>query len=198
MAGANKLTVRNDAEERYISYVFLCQSGTQHANLKEYLQNGFTAGGNRYPKTRQETLHLLDKYSKVATPKMIVSEGMSFAQLDNNAPYDKKYWKDKDCYNFGKKGHPANHCKKPNKDRKRDSDNDDRYVESTADSIQNLEKYVKPMKIISLRLTHNKHSSRKRQMDPICQILQNMRKTLIFSCILRRLNRTLNRESLQY
>ena len=46
-------------------------------------------GDNRYPKTRQETLHLLDKYSKVATPKMIVSEGTLFAQLDNKAPYDK-------------------------------------------------------------------------------------------------------------
>ena len=50
-----------DAQERYISYVFLRQSGSQHANLKEDLQNGFTTGDNRYPKTRQETLQLLDK-----------------------------------------------------------------------------------------------------------------------------------------
>ena len=47
LAGADKLTVRNDAEERYISYVFLRQSGTQHVNLKEDLQNGFTTGDNR-------------------------------------------------------------------------------------------------------------------------------------------------------
>ena len=125
MAGADKLTVRNDAEERYISYVFLCQSGTQHANLKEYLQNGFTIGDNRYPKSCRETLHLLYKYSKVDTPKAIVSEGTSFAQLYNKALYDKKYWKDKECYNCGKKGHPANHCKKPKKARKRDSDDGD-------------------------------------------------------------------------
>ena len=124
LAGAVKLTVRNNAEERYISYSFLHQSGTQHANLKENLQNGFTIRDNRYSKKCQETLHLLDKYSKVATPKTIVSEGTSFAQLDNKAPYDKKYWKDKECYNCGKKGHPANHCKKPNKARKRDSDDD--------------------------------------------------------------------------
>ena len=88
LTGADKLTVRNDADERYISYAFLRQSGTQHANLKEDLQNKFTTGYNRYPKTRQETLHLLDRYSKVATPKAIVSEGTSFAQLDNKAPYD--------------------------------------------------------------------------------------------------------------
>ena len=134
LAGADKLTVRNNAEERYISYVFLRQSGTQHANLKEDLQNGFTTGDNRYPKIRQETLHLLDKYSKVATPKAIVSEGTLFAQLDNKAPYNKKYWKDKECYNYGKKFHPANHCKKPKKAGKRDLD-DNRSVESTADII---------------------------------------------------------------
>ena len=107
------------------------------------MQNGFTTGDNRYPKTCQETLHLLDKYSKVATPKAIVSEGTSFAQLDNKAPYDKKYWKDKECYNCGKKGHPANHFKKPKKARKRDSDDDDRSVESTADSVRKLEKDLK-------------------------------------------------------
>ena len=78
LAGAEKLTNRNNAEGRYISYVLLRQSGMQHANIKEYLQNGFTTGDNCYPKTRQETLQLLDKYSKAATPKTIVSEGTSF------------------------------------------------------------------------------------------------------------------------
>jgi hypothetical protein len=48
-----------DAEERYISYVFLHQSGPQHGKLKVDLQNDFTTGDNHYPKTRQHTLHLL-------------------------------------------------------------------------------------------------------------------------------------------
>ncbi len=34
LAAADQVIVRTDAEERYISYVFLRQSGTQHANLK--------------------------------------------------------------------------------------------------------------------------------------------------------------------
>jgi hypothetical protein len=55
--------VRADAEERYIAYDFLRQSGAQHANLKMDLQNDYTTGDNRYPKNRQQTLHLLDKYS---------------------------------------------------------------------------------------------------------------------------------------
>ena len=45
--------VRKDTEERYISYVFLRQSGAQHGKLKIDLQNDFTTGDNHYPKTRQ-------------------------------------------------------------------------------------------------------------------------------------------------
>jgi hypothetical protein len=72
--------VRIDAEERYISYVFLRQSGPQHGKLKVDLQNDFTTGDNHYPKTRQQTLHLLDKYSKTTVTKPTNSEGASFAQ----------------------------------------------------------------------------------------------------------------------
>jgi hypothetical protein len=61
--------VRTDAPERYIAYAFLRQSGAQHAHLKTDLQNDYTTGDNRYPKNRQQTLHLLDKYSKSTTPE---------------------------------------------------------------------------------------------------------------------------------
>ena len=56
--------VKVDAKERYMSYVFLRQSGKQHGNLKVNLQNDFTTEDNHYPKNRQQTLHLLDNYSK--------------------------------------------------------------------------------------------------------------------------------------
>jgi hypothetical protein len=72
--------VRDDAEERYISYSFLRQSGTQHGNLKVDLQNDFTTGDNHYPKNRQQTLHLLDKYSKTVVTRVKQSEGTSFSQ----------------------------------------------------------------------------------------------------------------------
>jgi hypothetical protein len=72
--------VRDDAEEQYVSYDFLRQSGIQHGNLKVDLQNDFTTGDNRYPKNRQQTLHMLEKYSKTVVPKVTQSEGTSFAQ----------------------------------------------------------------------------------------------------------------------
>ena len=82
LGAAEQKAVREDAEERYISYVFLKQSGNQHASLKMDLQNDFTTGDNRYPKTRQQTLHLLDKYCKTTAPTTTPSEGTSFAQQE--------------------------------------------------------------------------------------------------------------------
>jgi hypothetical protein len=50
-------------------------------------------------------------------PKMTSSEGSSFAQKGGRGgrggkgwatmTFDKEYWKDKTCFNCGKKGHPS-------------------------------------------------------------------------------------------
>jgi hypothetical protein len=83
LSDEQKQSVHRDAKERYISYTFLHQSGAQHGNLKVDLRNDFTTGSNQYPKTHQQTLHLLDKYSKtiVVVPKMTTSsKGSSFTQ----------------------------------------------------------------------------------------------------------------------
>jgi hypothetical protein len=125
---AEQKIVRYDAEERYVSYAFVHQSGTQHGNLKVDLKNDFTTGENRYPKNRQQTLHLLDKYSKTVVAKVTHSGGTSFAQkggrggvnqsssgsekVRDSSTYDKKYWNDKECYKYHKKGHPSTHCPK--------------------------------------------------------------------------------------
>jgi hypothetical protein len=148
--------VRDDAEEQYVSYAFLRQSGTQHGNLKVNLQNNFTTGDNPHPKNRQHTLHILDKYSKTVVAKVTHSEGNSFAQKGargggnrsrsgnvkgrDSSTYDKKYWNDKECYKFHKKGHPATYCpKKP-------SDDDDRSTASASSSIKKLKKDLKSIK----------------------------------------------------
>ncbi len=155
LTDAEKETVRADAEERYLSYAFLRQSGAQHGNLKVDLKNDFTTGDNRYPKTRQQTLHLLDKYSKTVVPKTTTSEGSSFAQksgrgggggrgngsnkasADSSGTFDKEYWKNKECYLCGEKGHPASSHKK--------DDEDDKSLASQAKSVKQLSKQVKSM-----------------------------------------------------
>jgi hypothetical protein len=149
--------VQDDAEERYVSYAFLLQSGNQHGKLKVDLQNDFTTGDNRYPKNRQQTLHLLDKYSKTAVSKVTQSEGTSFAQRSGRGRgrgrngrsgnkkihdnLDKEYWKNTTCYKCEKKGHPANKC--PNKS---NNDDDEKSVASAASSFKKLKKDFKSMK----------------------------------------------------
>ena len=113
--------LKASTEERYLSYCFLRKSGKQHSKLRVDLQDKFTTGQDHYPATRQEVLHLLDKYTKVAMPKPTASEGTSFAQKGGNgekkkdkdkkkAPFDKALWKNKTCYICGEEGHPASHC----------------------------------------------------------------------------------------
>ena len=77
---AEQLVTHEDAEERYLSYVFLRQSGPQHGNLTVDLQNDFTTRDKRYTKNRQQTLHLLDKYIKAVVQRTTKSKGTAFLQ----------------------------------------------------------------------------------------------------------------------
>jgi hypothetical protein len=142
-----------DAEERYVAYVFLRQSGPQHGKLKVDLQNDFTTGDNHYPKTRQQALHLLDKYSKTTVIKPTNSEGASFAQGGGGGgsgkkkdfkDFDKAYWKGKTCYKCNGKDHPASHCTKSDKKSEKGDKNDDDDA-STASSVNKLKKDFKKM-----------------------------------------------------
>jgi hypothetical protein len=58
----------------------------------------------------------LDKYSKSIVVQTNPSEGTTFAQKGGSLKrqddtYDKKYWKDKECFTCHKKGHPSTHCR---------------------------------------------------------------------------------------
>jgi hypothetical protein len=154
---AEQKLVRDDAEEWYVSYAFLRESGIQHGNIKVDLQNDFTTGDNRYPKNRQQTLNLLDKFSKTVVPKVIQSEGASFAQKGgrgggrscngngkghDSVTYDKKYWKDKECYKCHTMGHPATHCSK----KSNSNDDENRSATATVNSVKKIHKDTKSMR----------------------------------------------------
>jgi hypothetical protein len=144
--------VRDNAEEWYVSYAFLPQSGNQHGNLKVDLQNYFTTGDKKYPKNHQQTLHLMDKYSKTDVAKVTQSplhkgaeeeveaaKGVVTKKSDDNL--DKEYWKDKTCYKCEKKGHPAKTFPK-----KSNNDNDEKSVASAVSSVKKLKKDFTSMK----------------------------------------------------
>ena len=72
-----------DSEECYLYYALLRQSGTHTNKMKVELHNDLTTIKKLYPKSYPQTLHLLDKYSKIFLLKTSTSEGSSFAQVDS-------------------------------------------------------------------------------------------------------------------
>ena len=155
---AEQLVTREDAKERYLSYALLRQSGTQHGNMKVDLQNDFTNGDNRYPKNRQQTLHILDKYNKTVVQITTQSKGTAFVQGGRghgggrgrvnrggrgNKPFEKWYWKDKECFNCNKKGNPSTIFPEAEKD---DDNASSSSRSSQEKSVTNLTKNFKKMK----------------------------------------------------
>jgi hypothetical protein len=131
LGDAEQQAVREDTEERYTSLAFLLQSGSQHSKLKESSRDSFTMGNNNYPKTHQQTLHLLDNHSKLATQKATPSEGSSFTQHGGrgrggrgrgkgkggqSTSFDKEKFKNHKCKKCGETGHPNWSCPKDNDD----------------------------------------------------------------------------------
>ena len=119
--------IHNEAEERYIAYLIILNSGSQHEHLRMSLQvqEDFAKKVDNYPKTIQEAETYLDKFPK-KTPPASASEGTAFAQKGSKGkgaatdakkkgdgelkPYNKKFFADKECFNCGKLGHPAESC----------------------------------------------------------------------------------------
>ncbi len=117
---------RATAKERFLAYALMKTSSNTHKKIKTDLSDDFTKGTDNYPETRQQTLLLLNKYTK--KPTMITqSEGTSFAQKGSakkadkksdgdkdekkTAEYNKEYFKDKMCFRCRKLGHPKAACK---------------------------------------------------------------------------------------
>jgi hypothetical protein len=76
---AEQIVVKQAAEERYLAYLFLVNSGSQHDLLRKELQNEFTKGSDKYPENCPQALLFLDRYSKPATGNS-GSHGTAFAQ----------------------------------------------------------------------------------------------------------------------
>ena len=114
------------------------------------LQNEFTNGDNRYPKNCQQTLYLLDKYSKTVVQRTMQSKVTAFVQGSRghiggrgNKPFDGEYWKDKECFNLNNKGDPSTSFSEAEKDAENTSSSS-RSIQ--AKSVTKLTKDFKKMK----------------------------------------------------
>ncbi len=118
--------VRVSALERFLLYALIKTSNSQHNKIKDDLSDDYTKGSDNYLQTRLQVLMLMDHYSK--TPTAITTlKGTAFAQSGKKKKkgankekkpeaakdpkdFDKEWWKAKECYRCGKKGHPASAC----------------------------------------------------------------------------------------
>ena len=145
LSSGEQTAVRQAAEERYLAYLFLVNSGPQHDLLRKELQNDFTKGSDKYPENCPQALLFLDRYSKSTTGNG-GSHGTAFAQKGGKSKkgdekkkgekpkgekkdFDKEYFKDKPCFKCGKKGHPQSHC--PSKDEGDDDSSTSASTKST-------------------------------------------------------------------
>jgi hypothetical protein len=104
-----------------MAFGLLKTAGSSHDKIKSDLSDDFTKGSDNYPVTPVQTLLLLDKYSKKPTVVAASDEGTAFAQkgkkgeakkdaADKKVEFDKEFYKDKECFRCGKKGHPKAAC----------------------------------------------------------------------------------------
>jgi hypothetical protein len=78
LTDANKIVVTNLACDRFIAYGMLKTSSNAHNKIQSDLSDDFTKGSDNYPTTPQQSLLLLDNYSK--KPAVVNnSEGTAFA-----------------------------------------------------------------------------------------------------------------------
>ena len=88
-----------------MAFGLLKTAGSSHDKIKSDLSDDFTKGTDNYPITPQQTLLLLDKYSK--KPTLVTPlEGTAFAQKGkkgdakksggDKVEFDKEFYKDKE------------------------------------------------------------------------------------------------------
>ncbi len=74
-----RTAIREDAEERYISYILVHNSSNLQESLRTDLLKQFSQGDNKFPITQSQVLQRLNTWSKSA-PQGGSSEGTAFAQ----------------------------------------------------------------------------------------------------------------------
>jgi hypothetical protein len=64
LGSTDQAAVKTLARERFMAFGLLKTAGASHDKIKSDLSDDFTKGSDNYPVTPQQTLLLLDKYSK--------------------------------------------------------------------------------------------------------------------------------------
>ncbi len=116
--------VKDDVKQAFLAYLFFINSNDKkHSQLKKTVANDHAKGDiAAYPSSFHAALTLMNDFKPLVIEGTapVAAQGTAFAQkkgpgtgkTDPGAEcnYNKEYFKDKECHNCGKKGHPARCC----------------------------------------------------------------------------------------
>ncbi len=116
--------VKDDVKQAFLAYLlFINTNNKKHSQLKKTVANDHLKGDKEaFPSSCHAALTLMNDFKplviKATVP--VASQGTAFAQKqqkgagtpggDSECSYNKEYFANKECYNCGKKGHPARCC----------------------------------------------------------------------------------------
>jgi hypothetical protein len=152
--------VKDDVKQAFLAYLFFINSNDKkHSQLKKTVANDHAKGDiEAYPSSCHAALTLMNDFKPLVIEGTapVAAQGTAFAQKKGpgtvgtnpgtECNYNKEYFKDKECHNCGKKGHPARCCTQ--KKKASDGSGDDKSTSSnkSSKSIKSLTKQIKTLK----------------------------------------------------
>ena len=166
--------VKEDVKQAFLAYLFFINSNDKkHSQLKKTVANDHAKGDiEAYPSSCHAALTLMNDFKPLviegtapvapqgtafAQKKQIAKSGGSDSSPDCN--FNKEYFKDKECHNCGKKGHPARCCTRKKKVTPGSDDDKSASSNNSSKSIKSLTKQIKTLKkSVSALQAHNEDS----------------------------------------
>jgi hypothetical protein len=167
--------VKEDVKQAFLAYLFFINSNDKkHNQLKKMVANDHAKGDiEAYPSSCHAALTLMNDFKPLVIEGTapVAAQGTAFAQKKQQGAgtggsdagtecnYNKEYFKDKECHNCGKKGHPSRCC--PQKKKAPAGSDDDKSTLSTksSKSIKLLMKQLKTLKkSVSALQAHQENS----------------------------------------
>ena len=169
-----KSKVKDDAKQAFLAYLsFINSNDKKHSQLKKTVANDHAKGDiEAYPSSCHSALTLMNDFKPLAIEGTapVLAQGTAFAQKKQGsgsggtAPgkecnYNKEYFKDKQCHNRGKKGHPSRCCTQKKKSPAGSDDEKSTGSGKSSKSIKSLTKQIKTLtKSVSALQSHQKDS----------------------------------------
>ena len=167
--------VKDDVKQAFLAYLFFINSNDKkHSQLKKTVANDHAKGDSEaYPSSCHAALTLMNDFKPLVIEGTapVAAQGTAFVQkkqgprtvgtdAGTECNYNKEYFKDKECHNCGKKGHPARCCTRKKKKASAGS-GDDKSTSSSksSKSIKSLTKQIKTLKkSVSALQSHQEES----------------------------------------